>query len=344
MLPALAGPGTSLPLPADGLTCTIGRMTEHDAGYKRLFSNKQMVADLIRGFVKEPWVEELDMDTLERISGSFVSDDFKKRENDLIWRVKFEDRWLYVYLLIEFQSSVDRFMALRLMVYVGLLYQHLLREKQVPGDHLLPPVLPLVLYNGAQPWSAPRDMADLIVSGPDELRRYRPQMRYLLLEEQSLEPVALAGMENLVAIVFRLEQCGTKEEIEQVFEALAEWAAKQEYGQVVKMIAEWLTQIVLPQRLPDDAIPRVNELREYGAMLKETVKEWERIAREEGLQEGIEQGIERGETKILLLQLQRKFGTLSEEIQQRIGRADSKQLLAWGERILTAERIDELFN
>jgi len=37
--------------------------------------------------------------------------------------VQFRQRWIYVYLLIEFQASVDRFMAWRLMVYVGLLYR-----------------------------------------------------------------------------------------------------------------------------------------------------------------------------------------------------------------------------
>jgi hypothetical protein len=37
-------------------------------------------------------------------------------------------------------------MALRMMVYVGLLYQDLIKEGPVKG--LLPPILPIVLYNG----------------------------------------------------------------------------------------------------------------------------------------------------------------------------------------------------
>ena len=87
-------------------------MAEHDAGYRGLFSDKRMVADLIRGFVHEPWVKELDFETLESVSGSFVSEQFQKRENDVIWRVRFRGAWLYVYLLIEFQSTVERFMSL----------------------------------------------------------------------------------------------------------------------------------------------------------------------------------------------------------------------------------------
>ncbi|CRI64193.1 hypothetical protein THIOKS11770036 [Thiocapsa sp. KS1] len=33
------------------------RMTEHDPSYKLLFSHRDLVADLIRGFVHEDWVE-----------------------------------------------------------------------------------------------------------------------------------------------------------------------------------------------------------------------------------------------------------------------------------------------
>ena len=62
--------------------------------------------------------------------------------DDVVWRVKADERWVYLYLLIEFQSRIDRFMALRMLVYVGLLYQDLVRSKQLGPDGLLPPVLP----------------------------------------------------------------------------------------------------------------------------------------------------------------------------------------------------------
>ncbi|HEY2289294.1 MAG TPA: hypothetical protein VGM86_01215 [Thermoanaerobaculia bacterium] len=35
-------------------------MAEHDSGYKLLFSHPEMVEDLIRGFVHEDWVRDLD--------------------------------------------------------------------------------------------------------------------------------------------------------------------------------------------------------------------------------------------------------------------------------------------
>ena len=72
----------------------------------------------------------------------------------------------YLLILLEFQSEDDPWMALRIHTYTGLLYQELVRN-EAPGiaDGRLPPVLPVVLYNGTEPWTAARRMSGL-VAGP----------------------------------------------------------------------------------------------------------------------------------------------------------------------------------
>lgn len=138
-----------------------------------------MVTDLIRGFVHEDWVAELDFNTLERVSESAISHDLREREDDMIWRLRWGERWLYVYLLLEFQSSVDHFMAVRLLTYVGLLYQDLAAAGEIPSGSHLPPVVPIVLYNGEKSWWAKTSLADLIEPNlPEQLQRWQPQIRY----------------------------------------------------------------------------------------------------------------------------------------------------------------------
>jgi hypothetical protein len=46
-----------------------------------------MVADLLKGFVKAPWVAALDSKSLERVNGHFITRDNEKRESDIIWRL-----------------------------------------------------------------------------------------------------------------------------------------------------------------------------------------------------------------------------------------------------------------
>src|SRR5690349_19291393 len=98
------------------------RMAEHDHSYKLLFSHSEMVRDLLEGFVREDWLAQLDYSSLERVSGEYVTDDLRARADDVVWRARWGDRGRYVYVLIEFQSTVERYMAVRVLTYVGLLY------------------------------------------------------------------------------------------------------------------------------------------------------------------------------------------------------------------------------
>ena len=120
--------------------------------------------------------------------------------------MQFKDRWLYLYILLEFQSSVDAYMALRIMTYLGLLYQDILRQGQQPAGQKLPPVLPIVLYNGQPRWTVATDIAQLIEPPPGKLRDYTPQLRYLLLDEGAIDESAPLALRNLTAALLRLEK------------------------------------------------------------------------------------------------------------------------------------------
>ena len=50
-------------------------MDDHDTSYRLLFSHAEMVRDLLTGFVPESWIAELDLNSLEKMNGSYVSDD-----------------------------------------------------------------------------------------------------------------------------------------------------------------------------------------------------------------------------------------------------------------------------
>ena len=137
-----------------------------------------MMRELIMGFVDDDWLHGLDYSSLESVSGQFVSEDLRLRNNDLLWRVRVGGDWLYLYLLLEFQSSVDRFMALRINAYLSLLYQDFIKQGVFARDGRLPPVLPIVLYNGTARWTAPLDLSELIPPLPGSLQRFVPRLEY----------------------------------------------------------------------------------------------------------------------------------------------------------------------
>ncbi len=46
---------------------------------------------------------------------------------------------------------------------------------------------------------------------------------------------------------------------------------------------------------------------------------------------------------MLLRQLRLKFGPLAPEVEDRVRSTDADRLLEWSERILTSERLEEVF-
>ena len=67
--------------------------------------------------------------------------------------------------MLEFQSEVDFLMPLRIRNYVDNFHMERWRGKRFRSTDRLAPVLPIVLYTGTSPWSAPPRVIDLVTPG-----------------------------------------------------------------------------------------------------------------------------------------------------------------------------------
>lgn len=111
----------------------------HDSAYKQFFSNPEMVESLLRDFVPADFIADLDFSTLERCPGSYVTDDLRERHDDIVWRVGWKKgSWCYVALLVEFQSTPDHWMALRMLSYTALLLLDLVKTGNIRENEGLP--------------------------------------------------------------------------------------------------------------------------------------------------------------------------------------------------------------
>lgn len=271
-------------------------MEEHDGSYRQFFSSPRMVKDLLTGFIHDDWVSELDFNEMEAVETSFVSDALRKREADVIWRIKWQDRWLYVYVLIEMQSKVDPMMAVRLLTYIGLLYQDLAAQKKLTDEGLLPPVLPITIYNGNQPWSAPTKLKDMIAHVPKALQRYQPNLSYFLLDEARLSEDALPETPNLVSSLIKLENSQDSKSLSEALDELITSVQQNtpELTRLRRTFSIWLGRSLIPARYKGVELPNLNDLLEIKDMLAERVTEWTKEWHQQGLNEGIEKGIEKG--------------------------------------------------
>jgi predicted transposase YdaD len=94
------------------------RRKDYDSAYKYLFSNKRIFHQFLTRFVDEGFTKKIKLEDIEQVDRSFVSDEFLQRESDIIYKVKLEGREVYIYVLLEFQSTVDKSIPVRMLLYI----------------------------------------------------------------------------------------------------------------------------------------------------------------------------------------------------------------------------------
>jgi Putative transposase, YhgA-like len=222
-----------------------------DTSYPLLFSHPRMVADLLGGFLPEEWIGWLDLRTLERRDG----DGPPERDGMVIWRCRWQGGSDWVYLLLKAQTEDDPFIALHLELCRNLFYRAFLRRQQrqrlQSGRSLrLPAVVPVVLYGGAAPWTAPRDARELFLPLVPALQGHVPRTRYLLLDAAHAPLPAKAGEDNLVTLLCELERSRTPEEVDPLLERLAARLAESGDEPLRRAWSRFLGLSFLPRRFP----------------------------------------------------------------------------------------------
>jgi Putative transposase, YhgA-like len=339
-------------------------MLDSDSLYHRLFSHPLMVEELVREFVPDALAADPDFTGLQRVNSKFhASRPSVRREGDVIWRLPTSQGCQSdLYLLIEFQSESDWWMAVRTQVYQGLLWQQVIEEKRLKSGLTLPPLLSLVLYNGESRWSAPTQLSELSPLQPHSpLWPWQPQVRYHLLDMGAFAGSELTGRASLAALLFRLEQRHSPEEFAKLIDEVIGWFRHHEgLGELRRLFSEMIHQVLAGLRMN---VPLEIDLLEMKTMLATQAAAWKEEWRAQGVAEGravgwtegkaagkavgkIEGKIE-GKTEAraeaLTDLLLKRFGSLHSALHTRIRTADLATLEKWFDRAIDAPNLSSVF-
>jgi hypothetical protein len=232
----------------------------HDTGYEYLFSHADLVRELLDVFAPPGVTERLDYATLRPETGNFITPAMKKREDDVVWSIELQGQRVYLYLLLEFQSAIDKGMPVRMMQYVAALYDHLMRSKTIDPADGLPPVLPMVIYNGDARWNGCTQIFDLIQPHPAELTAFQPQLKFWLLDEGRFSAEYLDGLQRVMAAIFRMEHTRDMEDTKRAIRYLGQAVARSPFKQTIdRAVMQWM-RYRLSRKMPGLPLPTLDEL------------------------------------------------------------------------------------
>ena len=324
------------------------RQVAYDAAWKQFFALSIMVEHLLHGFAGAI-ADLLDFATLRDVAGEWVQDG-RRRRSDAVWRIDYldgSDRSLIV--MLEFQSTVDRSMARRVLRIVGMAYEKLRRNRQLDPDGRLR-VLCFVIHSGGRPWTAP-GVADRVgVSANGEVLSLLSQPYVALDARRGVREHR--PERNFVATLFELTASSTVAEVLNVLRALGGWLSDEAGDQaeaVCAVYGEWLATCMPRLFLRSRASALVDQLTQdrtenqsmtvlaermerEAAQWRRRVKMSRQKGRHEGRQEGRQEGMELAlahERSLLRQQAARKFGDATgDRLAQRIGDVNDTDKLA----------------
>ncbi|MDE0301538.1 MAG: Rpn family recombination-promoting nuclease/putative transposase [Candidatus Poribacteria bacterium] len=173
-----------------------------DRSARWLFEDKENVRGLLE-IVATELVERVDFSQIAQINRSFVPDNLREQESDMVFNVPFqsasESEELLIYILIEHQSTVDSTMGFRLLFYMTQIWDSQRREwesEAVPKTlWRFCPILPIVFYTGAQRWNSPLTLG-ATMDIPDELGRFVPNFDTLFLSVKEADETHLTKTDH----------------------------------------------------------------------------------------------------------------------------------------------------
>ena len=342
-----------------------------DRSLRRLLQDSEYVRGLVQ--IIAPDIETfLDFSRITYEKRSFISKALQERESDVLLSVPFQEDTdaidtdaLFIYILIEHQSTVDRTMGFRLLSYMVQIWESQRREwetaKTPENERRLQPILPILFYTGDRPWSVPVSLT-AIMDVPEILERFVPSFDTLFLGVKETEAEALTQFGHPLGWLLRVlqkEHADETEISEALTDAVSHIASVDEgFAPQVAEALRYFVQLIFHRRSLDERDALVDIIRQHiqddkeletmaqttaEFLIEQGKAEGKAEGIEQGKAEGIEQGKAEGKQDAILKLLQLQFQNVPEMLSREIRNINNLTLLdTLLEQAMTAQSLEEI--
>jgi predicted transposase YdaD len=164
----------------------------HDAMVRAVLSDVAEAKSFLQAHLSDEVSQGLNWSTLKLLEGSFVDADLRGSEADLLYEIEHVsgEASLWVYVLLEHQSTPDRWMRLRLLKYCCRIWE--MSFQDYPDQRELRPIVPLVFYQGERRWSYSTEFADLFAESVRDWPGV-PRFSHGLIDQSGMQPDEVQG-------------------------------------------------------------------------------------------------------------------------------------------------------
>jgi predicted transposase/invertase (TIGR01784 family) len=156
----------------------------HDEFFKAAFGRHEVALEYLERMLPEELRQELDLERLERVNGSFVSPALQEYFSDVVYRCPLKRGGPEVCpcFIFEHKSKPEPRPHLQLLRYMLDSWE----EQLALGQKNLSPIVPIIVYHGKRGWRKRKMSTYFGKNLPANLLPYLPQFDYVLTNVQNL--------------------------------------------------------------------------------------------------------------------------------------------------------------
>lgn len=137
---------------------TTNNKFTHDVFIKKAMGRREVAIEFFEANLPDYILNRIDLTTLKSEKTDFLDNALGNRAVDMLYSVKFGDHKNYITLLLEHQSTSQKEMTARIVLYTAHIWSvHMKNHPKLP----LPIVYPTILYTGKKKYTAPRSFWNL---------------------------------------------------------------------------------------------------------------------------------------------------------------------------------------
>lgn len=315
----------------------------HDHFFRFVFGKPIHARSLLRRLLPSGISRRLDWTSIRLEPGTYVDPRLAATASDVLLsiRLRGSSKRALVFLLFDHQSTVDPLMPLRMLGYAFQAWTDYTARLDATRGHI-PPLIPILLYQGARPWRAARRLSDLHrVDGapPSDLPAFIDL--HMIIHELRADPLPPKELTALVRAALGLMKLVAEGELEPKNAALvARWFidVRLAHG------SEAFTALVSyffhsdPNERMIDAIAR-----ELPPTMRASMMTIAQKLEARGHERGKLEGQREGQAAMIQRQLGQRFGKLPLRVIRRVRGGTLAELERWSERLLDAASLAEVF-
>ncbi|EFI32765.1 putative transposase YhgA family protein [Desulfonatronospira thiodismutans ASO3-1] len=162
----------------------------HEGLFLKIFQNLDNARHFLKKHMSEELQKRFDLDTLRLEPTTYVDEKLKKHYSDLVFSVRligYKNQFAKIYLLFEHKSSPDPLTGVQVLKYMALQWLDL-QEQHMLVDGKLPPIIPIVIYQGQED---DRNMCssfhDLVEMPSESFKVYIPDFSFAFFNVRGMD-------------------------------------------------------------------------------------------------------------------------------------------------------------